>query len=77
MISPVPAECSAGTKYKKEYWKDIQDKKKPGKYYSKVLELQQELQQSITAENNTKKTEDRIYRGLPFFHCYDSSYSSY
>jgi hypothetical protein len=27
MISPVPAECSAGTKYKKEYWKDIQDKK--------------------------------------------------
>lgn len=62
MISPVPAECSAGTKYKKEYWKDIQDKKN---------------QESITAENNTKKTEDRIYRGLPFFHCYDSSYSSY
>lgn len=50
--------------------------KKPGKYYSKVLELQQELQQSITAENYTKKTEDRIYRGLPFFHCYYSSYSS-
>ena len=64
MISRSPLNAALVRSIGKKYWKDTQDKN-PGKYYSKVL------QHSITAKNYDKeKTEDRIYRGLPFFHSY-------
>ena len=66
MIFPAPAEHNTGTKYKKEIFERYSGQKS-----------RKELQQRITTKiYNKEKTEDRIYRGLPFFHCYYSSYSS-
>ena len=65
MIFPAPAEHNTGTKYKKEILERYSGQKS-----------RKELQQRITTKNyNKEKTEDRIYRGLPFFHCYYSSSS--
>lgn len=64
MIYPVPAERSAGTKYKKEYWKDFQDKNRGKNYsrnYNKVLQ-----QRIITIYYNKKNGRPHLPRPSVF-----------